>query len=62
MPINKNGESHDDICYRGRCRHGIAQLNESLLERITRKLRAGWKRLGEILNQPGVPRHDHYAC
>ncbi|EDE4758825.1 protease FtsH-inhibitory lysogeny factor CIII, partial [Salmonella enterica subsp. enterica serovar Infantis] len=22
----------------------------------------GWKRLGEILNQPGVPRHDHYAC
>ncbi|ENL6598577.1 protease FtsH-inhibitory lysogeny factor CIII, partial [Salmonella enterica subsp. enterica serovar Derby] len=27
-----------------------------------RKLRAGWKRLGEILNQPGVPRHDHYAC
>ncbi|EBK7121413.1 protease FtsH-inhibitory lysogeny factor CIII [Salmonella enterica] len=41
---------------------GIAQLNESLLERITRKLRAGWKRLGEILNQPGVPRHDHYAC
>ncbi|EAA3559029.1 protease FtsH-inhibitory lysogeny factor CIII, partial [Salmonella enterica subsp. enterica serovar Kentucky] len=24
--------------------------------------RAGWKRLGEILNQPGVPRHDHYAC
>ncbi|EBO9679510.1 protease FtsH-inhibitory lysogeny factor CIII, partial [Salmonella enterica subsp. enterica serovar Montevideo] len=21
-----------------------------------------WKRLGEILNQPGVPRHDHYAC
>ncbi|EBR8696157.1 protease FtsH-inhibitory lysogeny factor CIII, partial [Salmonella enterica subsp. enterica serovar Virchow] len=23
---------------------------------------AGWKRLGEILNQPGVPRHDHYAC
>ncbi|EAZ0179981.1 protease FtsH-inhibitory lysogeny factor CIII, partial [Salmonella enterica subsp. enterica serovar Infantis] len=25
-------------------------------------LRAGWKRLGEILNQPGVPRHDHYAC
>lgn len=39
---------------------GIAHLNESLLERITRKLRAGWKRLGEILNQPGVPRHDHY--
>lgn len=31
---------------------GIAHLNESLLERITRKLRAGWKRLGEILNQP----------
>ncbi|EGH5709076.1 protease FtsH-inhibitory lysogeny factor CIII, partial [Salmonella enterica subsp. enterica serovar Schwarzengrund] len=23
---------------------------------------AGWKRLGEILNQPGVPRHDHYSC
>ncbi|EBV9007894.1 hypothetical protein AUD90_16255 [Salmonella enterica subsp. enterica serovar Typhimurium var. 5-] len=22
MPINENGESHDDICYRGRCRHG----------------------------------------
>ncbi|AFM54433.1 CIII anti-termination [Salmonella phage vB_SosS_Oslo] len=36
--------------------------SESLLDRITRKLRAGWKRLGEILNQPGVPRHDHYAC
>ncbi|WP_179126364.1 protease FtsH-inhibitory lysogeny factor CIII, partial [Salmonella enterica] len=29
---------------------GIAHLNESLLERITRKLRAGLKRLGEILN------------
>ncbi|AAV78301.1 protease FtsH-inhibitory lysogeny factor CIII [Salmonella enterica subsp. enterica serovar Paratyphi A] len=36
--------------------------SESLLDRITRKLRAGWKRLGEIFNQPGVPRHDHYAC
>ncbi|EJJ3977538.1 protease FtsH-inhibitory lysogeny factor CIII [Salmonella enterica] len=34
---------------------GIAHLNESLLERITRKLRAGWKRLVDILNQPGVP-------
>ncbi|EKA3082676.1 protease FtsH-inhibitory lysogeny factor CIII [Salmonella enterica] len=33
----------------------IAHLNESLLERITRKLRAGWKRLVDILNQPGVP-------
>ncbi|HFG5645093.1 TPA: protease FtsH-inhibitory lysogeny factor CIII, partial [Salmonella enterica subsp. enterica serovar Korkeasaari] len=31
------------------------QLNESLLERITRKLRTGWKRLVDILNQPGVP-------
>ncbi|EJR2954162.1 protease FtsH-inhibitory lysogeny factor CIII [Salmonella enterica] len=36
--------------------------SESLLDRITRKLRTGWKRLGEIVNQPGVPRHDHYAC
>ncbi|EDB1889415.1 protease FtsH-inhibitory lysogeny factor CIII [Salmonella enterica] len=34
---------------------GIAHLNESLLVRITRKLRAGWKRLVDILNQPGVP-------
>lgn len=34
---------------------GIAQLNESLLERIIRKLRTGCKRLVDILNQPGVP-------
>ncbi|ECD5296644.1 protease FtsH-inhibitory lysogeny factor CIII [Salmonella enterica subsp. enterica serovar Agona] len=34
---------------------GIAQHNESLLERIIRKLRTGWKRLVDILNQPGVP-------
>lgn len=39
---------------------GIAHLNESLLERITRKLRAGWKRLVDILNQPGVPRLKNY--
>jgi hypothetical protein len=36
--------------------------NESLLERITRKLRAGWKRLADILNQPGVPCHDYRTC
>ncbi|ECJ4508441.1 protease FtsH-inhibitory lysogeny factor CIII [Salmonella enterica subsp. salamae] len=41
---------------------GIAQLNESLLELITRKLRAGWKRYGEIINQPGVPNNENYAC
>ncbi|EKB6117779.1 protease FtsH-inhibitory lysogeny factor CIII, partial [Escherichia coli] len=29
----------------------------SLLERITRKLRDGWKRLIDILNQPGVPKN-----
>ncbi|EEY2018959.1 protease FtsH-inhibitory lysogeny factor CIII, partial [Escherichia coli] len=26
-------------------------------ERITRKLRDGWKRLIDILNQPGVPKN-----
>lgn len=31
--------------------------SESLLERITRKLRDGWKRLIDILNQPGVPKN-----
>ncbi|EGX7586795.1 protease FtsH-inhibitory lysogeny factor CIII, partial [Salmonella enterica subsp. enterica serovar Infantis] len=25
-------------------------------------LRAGWKRLADILNQPGVPSHDYCAC
>ncbi|MTH45381.1 protease FtsH-inhibitory lysogeny factor CIII [Intestinirhabdus alba] len=35
--------------------------SESLLDRITKKLRAGWKRLIDILNQPGVPTYDHYA-
>ncbi|EDR8764274.1 protease FtsH-inhibitory lysogeny factor CIII, partial [Salmonella enterica subsp. enterica] len=29
--------------------------SESLLDRITRKLRNGWKSLVDILNQPGVP-------
>ncbi|EHG6501880.1 protease FtsH-inhibitory lysogeny factor CIII [Salmonella enterica] len=29
--------------------------SESLLDRITRKLRTGWKRLVDILNKPGVP-------
>ncbi|EAO9823591.1 protease FtsH-inhibitory lysogeny factor CIII [Salmonella enterica] len=28
--------------------------SELLLDRITRKLRTGWKRLVDILNQPGV--------
>ncbi|MWM31535.1 protease FtsH-inhibitory lysogeny factor CIII, partial [Escherichia coli] len=28
-----------------------------LVERITRKLRDGWKRLIDILNQPGVPKN-----
>ncbi|EPA7143925.1 protease FtsH-inhibitory lysogeny factor CIII, partial [Escherichia coli] len=31
--------------------------SESLLERITRKLRDGWKRLIDIPNQPGVPKN-----
>ncbi|EFO5566265.1 protease FtsH-inhibitory lysogeny factor CIII [Escherichia coli] len=31
--------------------------SESLLERITRKLRDGWKRLIDILNQPGAPKN-----
>ena len=31
--------------------------SESLLERITRKLRAGWNLLIDILNQPGVPKN-----
>ncbi|EEV2210665.1 protease FtsH-inhibitory lysogeny factor CIII, partial [Escherichia coli] len=26
-------------------------------ERITRKLRDGWKRLIDVLNQPGVPKN-----
>ena len=41
----------------GGARMGAFQLNESLLERITRKLRDGWKRLIDILNQPGVPKN-----
>ncbi|EPN9529355.1 protease FtsH-inhibitory lysogeny factor CIII [Cronobacter malonaticus] len=40
---------------------GAAQLNESLLDRITRKLRTGWKKLADILSQPGVPRYDYFA-
>lgn len=39
----------------GGTRMGAFQLNESLLERITRNLRAGWKRLADILNQSGTP-------
>lgn len=39
----------------GGTRPGVFHLHESLLDRITRKLRTGWKRLGEILNQPGMP-------
>ncbi|EFC9896621.1 protease FtsH-inhibitory lysogeny factor CIII [Escherichia coli] len=31
--------------------------SESLLERITRKLRDGWKRLIDIPNQLGVPKN-----
>ena len=41
----------------GGARMGAFQLNEFLLERITRKLRDGWKRLIDILNQPGVPKN-----
>lgn len=41
----------------GGARMGAFQLNESLLERITRKLRDGWKRLIDVLNQPGVPKN-----
>ncbi|MDU7377891.1 MAG: protease FtsH-inhibitory lysogeny factor CIII [Enterobacteriaceae bacterium] len=36
--------------------------SESLLDLITRKLRAGWKRITDILNQPGVPNHDYCPC
>lgn len=46
----------------GGTRLGVFLVDESLLERITRKLRAGWKRLADILNQPGVPRHDYCSC
>lgn len=46
----------------GGARMGAFHLHESLLDRITRKLRAGWKRLADILNQPGVPSHDYCAC
>lgn len=50
------------IAIAGSARMGTFQLEESLLERITRKLRAGWKRLADILNKPGVPSHDYCAC
>ncbi|AAF75017.1 protease FtsH-inhibitory lysogeny factor CIII [Salmonella enterica subsp. enterica serovar Heidelberg] len=50
------------IAIAGSARMGVSQLHESLLDRITRKLRAGWKRLADILNQPGVPSHDYCAC
>lgn len=40
------------IAIAGSARMGVSQLHESLLDRITRKLRAGWKRLADILNQP----------
>ncbi|EJV1967111.1 protease FtsH-inhibitory lysogeny factor CIII [Escherichia coli] len=33
----------------GGARMGAFQLNESLLERITRKLRDGWKRVAVLL-------------
>ncbi|MBC0716807.1 protease FtsH-inhibitory lysogeny factor CIII, partial [Escherichia coli] len=46
-----------DLRNRGRRSHGCLPTNESLLERITRKLRDGWKRLIDILNQPGVPKN-----
>lgn len=39
------------IAIAGSARMGVSQLHESLLDRITRKLRAGWKRLADILNQ-----------
>ncbi|EMK0352783.1 protease FtsH-inhibitory lysogeny factor CIII [Citrobacter sp. Cs237] len=32
----------------GGARMGAFQLTESLLDRITRKLRAGWKRLEDV--------------
>lgn len=34
---------------------GAFQLHESQLERLTRKLRAGWKGLIDFLTQPGAP-------
>ena len=34
---------------------GVAQFNESQLERLTRQLRAGWKGLIDFLTQPGTP-------
>ncbi|HDJ0653712.1 TPA: protease FtsH-inhibitory lysogeny factor CIII [Escherichia coli] len=43
----------------GGARMGAFQLNESLLERITRKLRDGWKRVEVLLcamKQPSITR------
>ncbi|EPE1198392.1 protease FtsH-inhibitory lysogeny factor CIII, partial [Cronobacter malonaticus] len=40
----------------------VVGCSESLLDRITRKLRTGWKKLADILSQPGVPRYDYFAC
>ncbi|EOL9077652.1 protease FtsH-inhibitory lysogeny factor CIII [Cronobacter malonaticus] len=40
----------------------VVGCSESLLDRITRKLRTGWKKLADILSQPGVPSYDHFAC
>lgn len=46
----------------GGARMGAFQLHGSLLDRITRKLRTGWKKLADILSQPGVPNHDYCPC
>ncbi|WP_376751433.1 protease FtsH-inhibitory lysogeny factor CIII [Cronobacter sakazakii] len=40
----------------------VVGCSESLLDRITRKLRTGWKKLADILSQPGVPNHDYCPC
>ena len=34
---------------------GAAQLNESMLDTITRRLRIGWRNLFNTLNQRGQP-------
>ncbi|WP_312546482.1 protease FtsH-inhibitory lysogeny factor CIII [Pantoea eucalypti] len=34
---------------------GAAQLNESLLDTITRRLRTGWRNLIDTLNHRGQP-------
>ena len=37
----------------------VAGCSESNLDRLVRRLRAGWRSLKDILNQPGVPYEDY---